>query len=90
MRGENKREGRERRGWGSIRGRVGEERIKREGEVVETGEMESSLIFRTIFLLFAYTLVFAFSQLHNASCFCTIMVHREQTASIYYCVKEFS
>lgn len=84
MRGENKREGRECRGWGSIRGRVGEERIKREGEVVETGEMEmeSSLIFRTIFLLFAYSLMFAFSQLHNASCFCTIMVYREQTASI--------
>lgn len=84
MRGENKREGRECRGWGSIRSRVGEERIKREGEVVETGEMEmeSSLIFRTIFLLFAYSLMFAFSQLHSASCFCTIMVYREQTASI--------
>lgn len=46
MRVGNKREEREGRGWGSIRGRVEEERIKREGEVMKTGamEMESLLI----------------------------------------------
>lgn len=55
----NKREGREGRGWGSIRFREGEEKIKREGEVMKTGamEMESLLIFRTGFLLFAHSLM---------------------------------
>lgn len=57
VRVENKREERECRGWGSIRGRVEEERIKREGEVMKTGamEMESLLIFRTIFLVCLFT-----------------------------------
>lgn len=54
--GENKRVGREGRGWGSIRGGVGEGWLKREGEVVET---ETSLRFRTAFLLFACSLVSA-------------------------------
>lgn len=54
--GENKREGREGRGWGSIRGGVGEGWIKREGEAVET---ETSLRFRTALLLFARSLASA-------------------------------
>lgn len=62
MRVENKREEREGRGWGSIRGRVEEERIKRKGEVMKTGavEIESLLIFRTISPVFAYSLMVAF------------------------------
>lgn len=43
-----------------------EERIKREGEVMKTKamEMESLLIFWTIFLEFAHSLMFAFLQLY--------------------------
>lgn len=43
-------------------------RIKKEGEVMKTGarEVESLLIFRTIFLLFPYSLMFTFLQLHNS------------------------
>lgn len=71
VRVENKREERECRGWGSIRGRVEEERIQREGEVMKTGamEMESLLIFRTIFLVCVYSLMFAFLHRHDSLCF---------------------
>ncbi len=71
MRVENKREEREGRGWGSVTDRVEDERIKREGEVVKTGmmEIESSLVFRATFLVFAYSLTFAFFQLYIPLCF---------------------
>ena len=48
-----------------------EEGITREGEVMKTGavEIESFLIFRTIFQVSAYSLMFSLLQLCNSLCF---------------------
>lgn len=78
MRVENKRGERECRDGGELE--VGwKRRIKQEGEVMKTGarEVESLLIFRTIFLPFLYSPVFTFLQLHNSAFLLDPEMHRQ-------------